>query len=178
MHIYHLIPDPFQGTSLIPLNQMEQSSDLYKSHASKYEGREGLMDTRIPKLNCKWNDVIHFSCIDPKIVACEIKKIMPDLKLRRAKYFKIHIDQILTHHRPVIFINNPKNKNDIFHILNSEVMDLSKETYKELTAVPEYTIEYWIKAHEKNQPLLWFAFMPHIFINEAVDATEFEVIDL
>jgi hypothetical protein len=58
------------------------------------------------------------------------------------------------------------------------VIDLSKETYKELTAVPDYTIEYWIKAHEKSQPLLWFAFMPHIFINEAVDTTGFEVIDL
>jgi len=84
MYIYHIIPDPFHGSSLIPLNQMDLSSDLYKNYASKYIGREGLMNTMIPKLNCKWNDGIHFSCIDPKIVASEIKKIKPDLKLRRA----------------------------------------------------------------------------------------------
>ena len=178
MYIYHLISDPFHGSSLIPLNQMNLSSDLYKNHASKYKGREGLMNTMIPKLNCKWNDVIHFSCIDPKIVAREIKKIKPDLKLSRAKYFKTHVDQISDKYRAMIFSNNPQNKNDRFHIFEIEMTDLTKETYKELVTVPDHTIEYWIRANKLNQPLLWFAFMPHIFINEAVDTKEFEVVEL
>ena len=135
------------------------------------------MNTLIPRINCKWNDVIHFSCIDPKIVASEIKKIKPDLKLSRAKYFRIHTDQV-SKYRAVIFTNNPQNKDDTFQILGNEVMDLTKESYKELTSVPDHTLEYWIKAKKNNQPLLWFAFMPHIFINETVDTTEFEVVEL
>ncbi len=178
MYIYHLVPDPFQGSSLIPLNQMDPSSDLYKNHASKYKGRETLMDTLIPKLNCRWNDVIHFSCIDPMIVAREIKKINPDLKLRRAQYFKIHIDQLSAKYRPVIFTNNPQKKNDHFAILDSEIIELTKSTYKELVAVPDHTVEYWIRAKKNNQPLLWFAFMPHIFINESVETSEFKVAEL
>jgi hypothetical protein len=178
MYIYHLVPDPFHGSKLVPLNQMDRFSDLYTNHASKYKGREELMNTMIPKLNCKWNDVIHFSCIDPKIVAREIKKIKPDLKLRRAKYFKIHIDQISEKYRAMIFSNYPKEKNNTFHILENEMTDLTKEAYKELIAVPEHTIEYWVRAHENNQPLLWFAFMPHIFINETVETSGFEVVEL
>lgn len=38
-----MIPVPFEGTSLIPLNQMDKKSDLYKGHARKYEGRDDLM---------------------------------------------------------------------------------------------------------------------------------------
>lgn len=178
MYIYHLIPDPFHGTSLIPLNQMDISSDLYKYHASKYEGRLELMNTIIPNLNCKWNDVIHFSCIDPRIVANEIKKIKPAIQFRRAKYFKIHIDQITNKYRAVIFINNPEYKNDTFQISKNEVIDLSRETYKEFSLVPQCTIDYWVKANQNDQPLLWFAFMPHIFVNEAVDTSEFEVVEL
>ncbi len=177
MYIYHLIPDPFHGSRLIPLNQMDISSDLYKNHASKYKGREGLMKTMIPKLNCKWNDVIHFSCIDPMIVAREIKRINPDLILRRSQYFKIHIDQ-LSRYRPVIFTNNPKNKDDSFSILENEIIEFTKNTYKELVAVPDHTIEYWIRAKKNNQPLLWFAFMPHIFINGSVETSKFEVAEL
>jgi len=178
MYIYHLIPEPFHGTSLIPLNQMDLSSDLYKNHAHKYKGREELMDTLIPTMNCKWNDVIHFSSIDPKIIAREIRNIKPDLKLRRSRYFKIHIDQIINKYRAVIFKNNPKDENTTIHIFDEEVTDLTKENYRELTCVPEYTIEYWIKANKSNQPLLWFAFMPHIFIKESVETREFEIVEL
>ena len=33
--IYHMKPVPFEGDSLIPLNQMDKESDLYKGHARK-----------------------------------------------------------------------------------------------------------------------------------------------
>jgi hypothetical protein len=139
MYIYHFIPEPFHGTKLIPLNQMDRSTELYKSHASKYEGREELMNTIIPKIQSKWNDVIHFSCIDPKIVALEIMKIKPDTQFRRARYFKIHISQILIY-LPVIFSNNFNDTKNTFEISDDEVTELTMQHYRELTAVPEHTL--------------------------------------
>ncbi len=79
-YIYHLKPEPFEGTSLIPLNLMDKSSPLYLGHAKKYEGREELMLEIIPKLNCKWNDVVQFSALNPQIIVQELKKIHPELK--------------------------------------------------------------------------------------------------
>ena len=64
-YIYHIKPEPFMGTSLIPLNSMDRNSALYKNHAEKYIGRENLMLEVIPKLNCKWNDVVQFSTLNP-----------------------------------------------------------------------------------------------------------------
>ena len=61
-------PVPFKGDILIPLNQMDKQSDLYQGHVSKYKGREDLMDGIIPKLDCKWNDVVHFSALDPQLI--------------------------------------------------------------------------------------------------------------
>lgn len=177
MYIYHLIPEPFHGTKLIPLNQMDQSTELYKRHASKYEGREELMNTIIPKIQSRWNDVIHFSCIDPKIVAFEIKKIKPDTHFRRTSYFKIHISQILNY-RPVIFSNNFKDTKSTFDISDDVVTNLTMEHYRELTAVPEHTLAYWERVNKKNMPLLWFAYMPHVFIKDAVDTVEFEIVEL
>ena len=63
-NIYHVMPDPFIGTSLIPLNQMDKKGELYKFHSEKYKGRENLMEEVIPLLNCRGNDVVQFSAIN------------------------------------------------------------------------------------------------------------------
>ena len=39
-YIYHLKPKPFEGKFLIPLNQMDKVSTIYKEQAKKYLGRE------------------------------------------------------------------------------------------------------------------------------------------
>ena len=81
--IYHMVPKPFLGSSLIPLSNMDKSSDLYSTHAKKYIGRESLMDEIIPILDCKWNDVVQFSALDPQIIVDKLKTIQTDLKIFR-----------------------------------------------------------------------------------------------
>ena len=166
-----------KGSKLIPLNLMNPESDLYKIHAKKYIGRENLMKEQIPLLNCKWNDVVQFSALDPQKIVNELKKHQPDLKLFRVEYYKIHIDQIVGKYDSVIFDRKlPRAKND-FTIDTSEVkkIDLS---YNEITSVPEATINCWKKAKEEGDKFLWFPFIPHILVKGPIDTSDFEVCTL
>lgn len=128
----------------------------------KYQGREELIAKEVPFLNCKWNDVVHFSSLNPSIIAKEILKINPDQKFKRLQYFKVHIDQII------------KNKAVVF---NSEV-STPINTYQELTSIPKATIDYWDQAKTNNRPLLWFMHIPHVLVLGEVETKDFEVFDL
>ncbi|MAV91863.1 MAG: hypothetical protein CL676_10610 [Bdellovibrionaceae bacterium] len=83
------------GTELIPLNQMDKASDLYTQHSAKYVGRDQLLEASLPLLNCKWNDVVQFSALDPQKIADELKKIKPALKIFRKHYFRVPVSQII-----------------------------------------------------------------------------------
>lgn len=177
MYLYHLIPEPFIGNSLIPLNNMDKSSELYKKNVQKYAGREELLDVQVPILNCKWNDVVHFSAIDPTLIAKEILKINPEQKFRRAQYFKIHVAQITNKYRAVVY-DRPDRGNFGFQVEDNEVVAFIQETYKELASVPKSTIEYWKDAKANNRPLLWFMHIPHVLVLGEVKTVDFEICDL
>jgi len=156
---------------------MDKNSDLFKNHARKYIGRESLMNEVIPTLNCKWNDVVQFSALDPQIIVDELNKIQTDLKLMRPTYFKVHIDDIVGKYEAVIFQRlGGKDKGD-FGIADHEVSVLTK-SYQELRAVPEQTIQYWLRAKENNDKLLWFPFVPHILIKGVIETSFFEICEL
>lgn len=68
-YLYHWVPKDLQGDTLFPLNTLkEKYPDLYKKEASKYVGREQIMQDVLPILNCLWNDVLHFSAVHPSLV--------------------------------------------------------------------------------------------------------------
>lgn len=174
-YIYHLKPEPMLGHELIPLNQME--GELYQGHVKKYQGRESLIEQMIPILNCKWNDVVQFSALNPQIILDEIKKYQPDLKLWRPQCFKVHKDQIIGKY-PAVLFNSDVNKQKGNYKITEKEISLFDEDYRELTEVPQKTLECWQDALETNGKLLWFPFITHILIHGIIDTTDFEVIKL
>jgi hypothetical protein len=177
-YIYHLCPEPFEGTSLMPLNSMSKESDLYKSHAKKYEGREHLMDEYIPKLNCKWNDVVQFSALDPQIIVNELVKHQENLKLIRLNYFKVHVKNIVAKYDTVVLDRKFFRDKGDFRIDESEVQYLNEENYQELTKVPSETINYWKRVKDDGGKFLWFPFIAHIMVKGLIDTTDFELCEL
>ena len=162
------------GHELIPLNEMDGNSDLYKGHAKKYVGREDLMLANIPRLNCKWNDVVQCSALSPQIIVNCLKKYDSNLRFNRFEYYKIPTEYIEVHHEAVLF-DRKKRKKGNFEIFESEVKDFSKFSYKELNEVPVETIEFWNKLDPEKEKYLWFAFIPHVLIKGKVDVKEFEI---
>lgn len=177
-YIYHIKPMPFVGTSLIPLNSMDKDSDLYKGHARKYIGREDLMDGTIPMLNCKWNDVVQFSALDPQIIVNELAKYQEDLKLLRTNYFKIHIKDIISKHEAIVFDRRTSVKKGDFTIYEDEVQGLSEDSYQELSEVPKQTIAYWKRVKSHGGKFLWFPFITHIMVKGIIDTKDFELCEL
>ncbi|MBT4790544.1 MAG: hypothetical protein HON90_03155 [Halobacteriovoraceae bacterium] len=177
-YIYHLRPEPFEGTSLIPLNSMDKESDLYKGHAKKYTGREDLMDGTIPILNCKWNDVVQFSALDPQIIVNELIKHKENLKLIRLYYFKVHVKDIVSKYDAVVFDRKVSRGKGDFRIDESEVQYLSENSYQELSQVPQETIEYWKSVKADGGKFLWFPFVTHIMVKGIINIKGFELCEL
>lgn len=176
-YIYHLKPNPFEGTSLVPLNMMDSESELYKGHARKYLGREHLMDEVIPLLNCKWNDVVQFSALDPQKIVDKLKTIQDDFHLSKTEYFKIHVSQMIHLYEAVIFERDLFRAKGSFAILQSEVVRLS-HSYKEALDIPSETIRYWNNAKKDNGKFLWFPYIPHILVKGIINTKDFEVCEL
>lgn len=172
--IYHLKPEPMLGNQLIPLNHMDKTSDLYKGHAKKYEGREELPEQTIPILNCKWNDVVQFSALDPRIIVNELKKYQTDLKLNRTTFFKVPISEIIKNHKAVIFDRDNSRGKGSFAIMDHEVQVLSQDNYKELQEVPLETIEYWKRVKEEGGKYLFFPYITHVMVEGIIDVSGFE----
>jgi hypothetical protein len=176
-YIYHIVPNPFVGTQLIPLNEMEKEGELYKKHAKKYIGRESLIEQNIPILNCLWNDVVQFSALNPQLIVDELKVLDPNFKLHRLEYFKIHVDQVAPHYDGVIF-DRKNSEKKTFEIFDDEVQRFNNDNYIELEEVPVLTREFWIDAILNKRKVLWFPYITHIFLKGRVDTRDFEVCEI
>ena len=176
-YIYHLKPEPFEGKSLIPLNQMDKASQVYKTQSKKYLGRESLMEQNIPLLNCKWNDVVHFSSLDPQIIINKLKEFETDLKILRPFYFKIPIKNIIEKYDAVVFDRKKGVKGD-FTIKEHEIGALCETSFQELYQVPDETINFWNYIKENGGKFLWFPFVPHVLIKGKVETSHFEICEL
>lgn len=176
-HIYHMLPEPFIGTELIPLNQMDKESVLYKGHARKYVGRENLTEQSIPILDCLWNDVVQFSALDPQIIVDKLKLIQPDFKIFRKSYFKIPVKDVEDIYDGVIF-NRRSSGNKTYEIFEDEVEILSSKNYRELSVVPNETINFWNNAVNEKKPVLWFPYITHIFLKGRIETRDFEIFSI
>ncbi len=75
---YHILKDSFVGDSIYPLNLLKNfHPEIYEKEVRKYEGREKLLEARNPILDCLWNDVVQFSCLDPRITFEAVKSYNP-----------------------------------------------------------------------------------------------------
>lgn len=162
----------------MPLNNMDKQSSLYKKNIKKYEGREQLMEVIIPKLNCKWNDVVQFSSLDPQLIALTLKEFIPNLKLVNTEYYKIPILDIVQNYEAVIFSKSHNKKAGDFVIKDDEIQLLSYEAYNELFHVPDQTLKYWEDVKKNNGQYLWFNYIPHVFVKGVLNTEKFEICTL
>lgn len=166
------------GTDLIPLNSMDKKSELYSRHAKKYIGRENLMDVTIPKLNCKWNDVVQFSALNPQVVLEDLKKYIEELKLDRSEFFKVHIQQIIDKYDVVMLNRIHEREFGDFSISEDEVEFMTLKNYTELVETPLETKRFWEYAKAHQKPLLWFPGITHILVKGIIETTQFEICEL
>ncbi len=154
---------------------MDKDSELYQKHARKYEGRMELMDVVLPILNCKWNDVIQFSALDPQVIYNQLKVIRGETDVCGTEYFKVHIDQIIGKYRSIVYTRMQDRKRGSYSVEDSEVALLDR-SYRELSEIPRKTVEYWEEVkREGGDRYLWFPFIPHILVMGTIPIEGLEV---
>jgi hypothetical protein len=174
---YHRIVENIRGTILYPLNRLEEIyPDAYAEHVKKYEGREHVLETRVPPpLDCLWNDVLHFTAVHPSILCKNLEDAGFDAQaLVSRRWFKIPISlfgpadtMVCLYRRDVRLAPDAR-----------EFLPYDPENFEEYRTVAPETIEYYKEQFKLNERPLFFHHVPHILFKGSIDTTGFEVVEL
>jgi hypothetical protein len=171
-HIYHLVPrKPVVGQKILPLNRLREiDEELYKYYAKKYEGREFVMEYRIPPLNCIWNDVVFLNAIPPRDLF-EAYKITGRTMFKR-RFYKIDPAQ-LDHFQMSVLVYGENNGVETKTFVPFQTSDL-----KDYSKIPERTMRHYREVSGNNKTGLMFAYVPHILYKGEIDISQVEIVEV
>ncbi len=178
--LYHWVPKEVVGDKLHSLYKMKDpekhediNPELYsklkeiyaeasKKYISENEDRQKVPDEIIPKLECKWGDVLQFSAVHPE----QIKAAFTNAGLlwTEKKFYQID-PKILDPKKTQVYLYKDKNG-------QKKYSDYDPENLKELSELSQYTREYYRKNGEDGTKPLVFVGVPHIMHNGSLDVSD------
>lgn len=162
-----MVPKDMKGAILYPLNTLKDiHPQLYESYVKKYEGRTELMDRRIEKLDCKWNDVLHCSALNPSIVVEALRKLGKDIHLN---YFEIDAEKLDPKYT-LIYLYTPRPFGT--PPPESDFIEYNPQDVEKYAYLPEETIQYYKEMIEVGKNPLAFHLVPHILYKGVIDTSE------
>ncbi|KGP91786.1 hypothetical protein N780_15510 [Pontibacillus chungwhensis BH030062] len=177
-YIYHMVPKNMKGERLTPLNRLKDEGllNLYKKKYYDHQDRPKLLEKRIPKLDCLWNDVVHFLPIQPYFVYKTLKDLGVNIS-SKLQFYKIPITN-LEHNQNVIYLYEKESyKGPASEIGEDQILIINSSNYKELTTLPPATTEYFEEQHHKGETRFgMFHYIPHILSLGEVNIANAEVI--
>lgn len=174
--VYHIKQPNFVGERLYPLNNLKPKLPaIYENAVKKYAGREWLLEVRLPKLNCLWNDVLHFSLMHPAVIYKHLRAVGVDYSRRELLWFEVPLEDILAH--PSALYRNTRKDRSSREYPESEFEPVTAERVRELSGMPERNLEYYRECVAQNTyPLMW-AFAPHVLVKGELDISDYRVFD-
>lgn len=174
-YLYHIQHNNMKGDILYPLNMLrEVYPEVYEQQVKKYAGREQLLKHRIPILNCLWNDVLHFSAVNP----VEIKKSLMEAgdKSEFKKSFYRFDPKLLEPENTVIFLYTHTNVKDKLDEENFILYNPDK--ISEYSLMPQATKDYYKEMiSEDKRPLLYHR-IPHILYKGVLNTAMVEIVSI
>lgn len=175
IYLYHSVPKNLQGNILYPLNALkEKHPDIYEQQVSKYVGREHITKQRIPILDCLWNDVLHFSAVNPK----EVKQALaeagrnPDFKM---SYYQVDPKLIEPKNAIVYLYTHTDNKDK----MNEEnFASYNPDEVAKFSSMPQATKDYYKEMIDKGERPLLYHRIPHIPYKGTLDITDLPIISV
>jgi hypothetical protein len=162
---------------LYPLNQLKSIyPEVYAENVKKYEGREHVLETRIPApLNCLWNDVLHFTAVHPTILYKNLAEVGFDADaLVWKRWFKIPITVFDPQNTIVCLYRRDVRLAPDAH--DFQPFDPAK--MGEYATVPHETIDYYREQFALGKRPLFFHHVPHILFKGTVETSGFEIVEL
>jgi hypothetical protein len=167
MKLYHRRSRNFWGNILYPLNALKKSApELYQAHRAKYDGREWVMDQRVPLLDCLWNDVLHLSPVHPERVA-ELARAQ-GLVWYGADWFEID-PAAMEFSRANSAVFRFADMTDRMSIEPDEFVPFDLARLAEMTEIPKRTRDYYATVEKGSARYFIFAGIPHVLHKGCLD---------
>ncbi|QKS73342.1 group-specific protein [Paenalkalicoccus suaedae] len=179
-YVYHMVPKNMLGEQLIPLNELKTIDEsLYHQYTKKYlnhQERKKLLTRQIPKMNCLWNDVIHFLPLHPSHVYAAIKDVGIPTK-NDVIFYKIPISNLKLNKNAIFHYSKETYRGPAAEMSMDEIELLDLMRYEELSAIPNDTVDYYIEEFKKGTQFGLFPFIPHILSLGRVNVSNVETIN-
>lgn len=168
MKIYHIAPKNLQGSIIYPLNGLKDTlPEIYAEEVQKYRGRPQLLERNIPYLDCLWNDVLHFTPVNPRKIRAAIMKA--GFKWFPLSWYEIDPEQLeLNEQNTVIYLSPMRQKGD-FAVTDADFIPFTLEALVMLDSIPKAATEYFNHAKANNERPFLFNCVPHVLYHGAFD---------
>ena len=174
--VYHARQPNFTEERLIPLNKLKDKlPEVYNQAVKKYNGREWLLEARLPSLGCLWNDVLHFSLTHPAVIYRHLSEAGLDYRGWEVRWFEVPLDDILA--QPCTLYRNSRKDRSKKEFPPEDFEAVTPERVKELSAMPARNLDYYRECvAQKTYPLLW-GYAPHVLLNGELDVSPYRIFD-
>lgn len=171
-YLYHGVPEQMIGNMLIPLNQMHAvNPQLREEYLKKYKGREWVLQTKIPLLDCLWNDMVHFLPLHPNKVFSLQAELGFIPTMPPYKFFEIDLSILDSDKAAVYFKTAPGEE-------NTEIKWLRDVDLAAIQEIPEATKNYYQSLVGTGELPLNYQFIPHILYKGSIDISKSRIITL
>ena len=170
--VYHGVPEKMVGTRLVPLNEMQAAMPgVREQNLKKYEGREEILERKVPLLDCLWNDVLQFLPLDPQKVF-ELQKelgLIPEVPAY--SFYQIDLG-LFSPLETVVFFKIATGEE------NTDVKWLTDVDFVSLQEVPNATLEYYKTLIGTGELPFNYQFIPHVLYRGNVNIAQSKIITL
>ncbi|MFA7302266.1 MAG: hypothetical protein WC030_00765 [Candidatus Paceibacterota bacterium] len=174
-YLYHRVPKNMVGTVLYPLNVLKVLYPVvYREHVAKYEGRSHLLLAEVPVLHCLWNDVLHFTAVEPHVLKETLKSA--GVALSNQGWFKVPVSLVegddsiaFIYTREERVMPNALSRAKEYAMFSASQMD----TYRH---IPDETIEYYKDEVAAGREPLMFHLVAHILYKGTLETKDLEVV--
>ncbi len=129
------------------------------------------MERFIPTLECLWNDVLHFSAINPR----ELKQSLIEAGMSPREWKFYQLDPILLDPKQTTIYLYQERDNDR-KMNHSNFSEYNLEALDEYSVLSQATKDYHKESFAKNKRPLLYVLVPHILYRGSIDVSDLPVI--
>ena len=171
MFLYHVVPKGLRGGILYPLNALKDIyPEVYDMRARKYYGRKHLMRQVVPTLGCLWNDVLHFSPVDPKEIRSALTEAGGEADFS-IDFYRID-PYLLKPERTTVYLYFE----DRDELEGRDFSAYDPAAVEKYSVLPRVTKDYYKEMIGKGQWPLLYHRVPHILYRGALDITDTPIV--
>jgi len=180
--VYHLCAPDFRGEVLYPLDSLRSAyPDIYLRERVKYEGRESVLEYKVPFLDVTWGATVNLSALDPCLLVKARRRLgVPFSNLLLRRVLRIPVQRI-AHLRAVRYdsathwINSSPGDPSVPLVPPShEFVRFDAASHEEVTAVPALHLDYLRPLAARGERALGFVFVPHVLVASPIDVSGLE----